>query len=172
MKKFVLAALAAMTMISAPAMAKDPCPGVKEKKDSFGTARLFEAGDMKIRKVGDSWTFTINMSAGGGYGGFVATQNEVIAAGSMLEVKLADGTVTSMPIAASVSATVVYVMGVTAAYYPIPVVPSPEQITLLSTQNVVAMRVLRGGVDPAQSGEAKKGDAEKFRAALACMASS
>ncbi|HMV68200.1 MAG TPA: hypothetical protein PKA64_15240 [Myxococcota bacterium] len=167
MRLIGLAVLA--TLASAPALAGgDPCKGVQVKKDAFGSSRSFSAGDLKIKKVGEAWTFTIGTNKGGGYGGFSSTNLEQIAAGTTIEVMLADGTRVELQTSAVAGGQIVSVMGVTVTHYELPMTVTAEQLQQLVSQPIKAFQVMRGA-DQWTSGEFKNGDATKFKDTVMCM---
>lgn len=167
MRLMALALLAALA--STPALAGgDPCKGVQVKKDAFGTARSYTAGDLKIRKAGESWTFIIGLNKGGGYGAFTSTNLEQLAAGTGIEVMLEDGSVVQLNTSAAAGGQIVSIMGVTVTHYDLPVTVTLEQLQTLTAQNIKAFRVLRGA-EQWFSGEFKAGDAGKFKETVVCM---
>jgi hypothetical protein len=157
------------TLASTPALAGgDPCKGVQVKKDAFGGSRVFEAGDLKLRKTGDAWTFIIGLNKGGGYGAFSTTNLEQIAAGTSVEVMLEDGSVVALSTSAVAGGTIYNIMGAVVTHYDLPFTVTAEQLTTLTAQQIKAFRVLRG-VDVWYSGEFKTGDSGKFKETATCM---
>ncbi len=162
----------ATALFASPAFAggkkvKDPCKGVKSEQDAFALTRSFDKGDLKIKKVGDAWSLQLGFNAGGGYGAFTATTTNVLAAGTVVEVMLADGSTMNLTSSAQVGPTNVYIMGVSVTHYDVPLTLSDEEAAML-TQPIKAFRVMKGA-EAFHSGEANKGDAKKFAETMACM---
>jgi hypothetical protein len=161
--------LLASTLLATPAFAgKDPCKGVSVKKDAFGETRSFEAGDLRLKKSGDTWNFTIKFNVGGGLGGFTALSFNMIPAGSTVQLALADGSVVDLTSSANATTQTTAVMGVVVQYLEIPMSVTPDQIKALTAQDIKAARLIQNDSAVATS-EFKSGDASKFKATAACM---
>lgn len=164
----IASALAASPALAGGKKVKDPCKGVKSKQDAFALTRAFDAGDLKIKQIGDAWSMQLGFNAGGGYGAFTATTTNVIAEGTTVEVMLGDGAKLTATSSAQVGPTNVYIMGVSVTHYDVPVTLTAEEAAILGSQPIKAFRVMKGA-EAFYSGEANKGDAKKFAEAVACM---
>jgi hypothetical protein len=161
--------VAASMLLSTPSFAaKDVCKGVKVKKDAFGSARVAEAGDLKLKFVDGKWVLTLGINAGGGYGGFAANRLENLPEGTDVEVMLADDTRIALQTSASVGPQLINIMGISVTHYDLPFSLEPEIVRSLVNQPITAYRIVKAGDTWAQS-ETKKGDAKKFTEMGTCM---
>jgi hypothetical protein len=169
MSRFTVALLAAMLSTSAFA-AKDPCKGVKVKKDAFGSTRVAEVGDFKVKQVQDGWALSLGFNHGGGYGAFTANSMEQLPEGTIVEVLMADGSKLELESVGSTGPKLVSVMGVSVTHFDMAVGVDKAKLELLTSQEVKAFRIMRGA-EAWHTSEIKKGDAKKFQEVGSCMIS-
>jgi hypothetical protein len=166
-----LALLVAGCLASSSAFAaKDPCKDVSVKKDAFGTARTYDKGDIDFKKIGESMQLVVEFTGGGGYGGFSAASALQVAAGTAVEVLMADGSVVTFVTTAPTGPVTYTIMGIMVTKYPLIVGVTPEQVGLLLAQDIKAARVMKGA-ETWMSLEIKPNDAAKWRETVSCMSS-
>lgn len=168
MKRLLALALAS-AVLTTPAFAeKDACKGVQLKKDSFGSVRYFEAGELTLKVIEGKWTLQLGMNKGGGYGGFATMNLEQLAAGSAVEVLFEDGSSAQLTTSAPAGGQFVSIMGVSTTHYEVPIQLDVDAIKGLIAQPIKAYRVVVNGETWAK-GEVSKGDAAKFIETATCM---
>lgn len=165
---FLLAAL----LFAGPAMAgKDPCKGVKVKKDAFGETRIADVGDFKLRQSKSGWSLTLGFNHGGGYGAFTANSMEQLPEGTVVEVLMADESKVMLTTVGQTGPKVVSVMGVSVTHFDMGVAVDKASVKLLTAQPVKAFRVMKGS-EAWHTAEIKNGDAKKFLEVGSCMVGS
>ena len=165
----LLAALLLTSFVATPAFAeKDPCKGVQIKKDSFGSSRQFEAGELTIRQTGESFTVNLGLNKGGGYGMFTTMNIEQLPTGSNVEVLFEDGSSITLTTTAPAGGQFVSIMGISTTHYELPLAVSVEQLRTLIAKPIKAYRVVVGA-DTWGSAEVSKGDSAKFAETVTCM---
>ncbi len=168
-----IAVLAFAALLAAPSTAfagKDPCKGVKVKKDAFGSYRTFEMGDFKVKSSETGYQLSLGLNTGGGYGGFGSNSNEMVMQGAIVEFLMADESHIEITTSANTGPKLVTIMGVSITHYELPLSLTAEQMTQFTSQPVTAFRVMQGG-DAWHTGEVKKKDSEKFNETMKCMLS-
>jgi hypothetical protein len=168
MNRLATLALATLLFSTAAHAAKDPCKGVSVKKDAFGSTRVAEVGDLKLKRAGDKWVFVLGMNKGGGYGAFSAANMEFLPEGTVVEILMEDGSSISLTTVGASGPTQYSVMGIMVTHYDLNLSVSDEHIGLLLSQPVKAYRVLKGS-DTWNSDEFKAGDIKKFQEIGTCM---
>jgi hypothetical protein len=167
--RHLVAALLLSSFVAAPAFAeKDPCKGVQIKKDSFGSSRYYEAGELTLRGSNGTWTLNLGINKGGGYGAFTTMNLEQLPAGAQVEVMFEDGAVLAMSSSAAAGGQFVSIMGISTTHYEVPVLVTVEQLKELIGKPIKAFRVVVNG-ETWGSKDVSKGDSDKFRETVACM---
>jgi hypothetical protein len=168
MNRILSVALAAFLFSTAAHAAKDPCKGVKIQKDAFGSTRVAEVGDLKLKRTADKWVFVLGMNKGGGYGAFSTNNMEFLPEGTAVEILMEDGSSINLLTVGAAGPTMYSIMGVMVTHYDLNLAVSDEHIGLLLSQPVKAYRVLKGA-DTWQTDEFKSGDIKKFQEIGTCM---